>query len=394
MEYPIYLSLPAVVTCAGLGIDALWNAVTSASQAGLKERCAINGKKFFVGEIDKKLLKDKEGDRIHKIADCALSLIENDVKSAVKKYGKNRVALCVGSCDNGSDASLAAHAHLVKEGKMPEGYTLKAQGASEIASYISSRLEIGGVSLSFATACSSSSTAMMRGSEMLLFGNADAVVAGGIDIASDIAILGFDSLEAISKEKSNPFSKNRSGITIGEGAAFFIMTREKGKGENIALIGIGESSDAHHITSPDAMGNWAAKAISSAIEDAHISIDDIDYVNLHGTGTRQNDAMEAAAMQKVFGERGILCSSTKSITGHTLGAAGAIEAAVCYAAIMKNSGKKNAVLPVQAWDEKEDDTIPRLRFVDRNSVYNLPKVCMTNTFAFGGLNASMIIAKA
>lgn len=386
----VYLSRPAVVTCAGAGIEALWKAVAFADISGIKEVTSISGKKFFAGRIDDTLLSTGQ-DRILNMVQAAVSLMEGDIKKCICRYGKERAAVCIGSCDNGSAASLRAHKQFVESTSFPADYMLEMQGATCPASYIARMTGAKGATLSFATACSSSSTAMMRGAELILAGEADAVIAGGADIASDIALLGFDSLEAVSNEKSNPFSANRKGITLGDGVSLFIMTREKLEGgEGIRIIGMGESTDAHHMTAPDDTGEFAAQAMIKALEDARINAKDVDYVNLHGTGTKQNDAMEAKAMQKVFGEGGVPCSSTKSVTGHTLGAAGAVEAAVCYATLVFNS-VGSVKLPRQAWDGEWDDALPRLDIVGNEERTRRPAICMTNTFAFGGANASMII---
>lgn len=386
----IYLSRPGVVTCAGLGIEALWEAVAKADTLGIKARKAISGKEFAAGVADKALLP-KGMPHILAMTDAAMGLMEKDIETCLKRYSKDRICVCVGTCDNGSEASFMAHAEYVKNGAFPKDYSLFMQGAAVPASYIAKKCGITGAVLSFATACSSSATALMRGAQLLLSGEADAVVAGGADMASSIALLGFDSLEAVSPVKSNPFSVNRRGITLGDGAAFFVMTREDmDKGQGIKIIGMGESTDAHHITAPDDTGQFAAQSMINALEDAMIDAKDVDYVNLHGTGTRQNDAMEARAMQKVFGEGGVPCSSTKSITGHTLGAAGAVETAVCYAALAFNKSG-NIRLPMQSWDGKWDNSLPRLDIVEQGRQYKKPRICMTNTFAFGGANASIIV---
>ena len=165
---------------------------------------------------------------------------------------------------------------------------------------------------------------------MLLAGIADAVIAGGVDVASDTVLLGFDSLEAVSDEIANPFSKNRKGITLGEGACLFVMSMDKElvseNGCNIKLLGTGESSDANHITAPLEDGSGAAQAVKEALENSALCPEQIDYLNLHGTGTHLNDSMEAKAVKNVFGEycSALPVSSTKSLTGHTLGTSGAI----------------------------------------------------------------------
>ena len=185
--------------------------------------------------------------------------------------------------------------------------------------------------------------------EMIKAGLADAAVVGGIDIASDTTLIGFSALEAVSSEITNPFSKNRHGITLGDGAAFFVLTKEpvvecprSGCIEttgNVRLLGWGESADAYHMTSPDPSGAGAEKAIRRAMENAGIEAKDVGYINLHGTGTKFNDSMEGKAVASIFGEKTVPVSTTKPVTGHTLGAAAALEAAICWKALVENKGK-------------------------------------------------------
>ena len=243
------------------------------------------------------------------------------------------------------------------------------------------------------TACSYSAGAIIKGAELNLSGICDAVVAGGIDIASDTVLMGFDSLEAISSEITNPFSKNRHGITLGEAGAFFVMTKEiLQDGLPVQLLGYGESADAYHMTSPDPTGDGAKRAMEKALDFAGIKPEEVDYINLHGTGTKYNDSMEANAVSAVFGKNEVAVSTTKPVTGHTLGAAGALEAAICYTCIEKNYGKAEIKLPVQVWDKQQDSEMPVLNIVDENSKNSgKVKICLSNSFSFGGANSSLII---
>ena len=199
----------------------------------------------------------------------------------------------------------------------------------------------------------------------------DAVVVGGADAYTRTVVEGFHALEALSPGLARPLAPDRDGINLGEGAAFFLMEREGGAcGDRLPvwLAGVGESSDAYHLTAPDPEGKGAEAAMRRALEDAGLACGEIDFINLHGTGTQQNDAMECAAVRRVFGggepeecrspAEGLFVRvlSTKSLTGHCLGAAGAIEAALCWLELRKK-----------------------------------PAVCMSNSFAFGGSNASVVL---
>lgn len=393
----IFLSKPGVACAAGISAEELWNSVTDGNQGGIKKIVSYSGKEFFAARLNDSLLKKSSARydmRIFQIAEIALNQIAADVQKAKEKFGAGRIAVCVGSCDNGTEFSFAAHKKFFDGGNFPEGYSLEIQGADFAATFVSEKFSLGGVSLAFSTACSSGACAIIKAAQLLECGAADAVVAGGMDIASDTVLLGFDSLEAVSPQITNPFSRNRRGITLGEGASFFVMTREKISGNSVRLLGWGESSDAHHMTSPDPSGEGASRAMEAALKNAGISADEIDYVNLHGTGTKLNDSMESSAMKKIFGENSVPASSTKPLTGHTLGAAGALEAAVCFMAIEKNSFAENSVLPVHVWDGESDGETAGVNLVQKNQRFGRIKKCMTNSFAFGGSNASLILGAA
>jgi len=207
-------------------------------------------------------------------------------------------------------------------------------------------------------------------------------------VASPTVLLGFDSLGAVSSEITNPMSGNRHGITLGEGAAVFVLSKEDLDDTKIELLGAGESSDASHMTAPLADGSGAASAMEEALKDAGIGADKIDYVNLHATGTKLNDSMESKAVDKVFSGRKVPVSGTKPMTGHTLGAAGSLELAACFLAIEKQS------LPIHLNDGVQDPSMPELNLVKKSETNAKIEKCMSNSFAFGGCNVSLIIGKS
>ena len=392
-----YLSSPAVVCGAGVTEVDFFKAITRGSQNGLcRVQCGKdeNGADqfFWAGQIPSGTLRptnDKYDSRFLQILDYALTRLKDggSVQKAIDLYGADKVGVCLGQCDNGSERSLEGHRALWNDGAFPAGYDLAAQSADYPATYTSRFFGVRGVSLSFATACSSSATALVKARELIAGGVCDAVIAGGADIASPTTLLGFNSLDAISPEKTNPFSKNRAGITLGEGAAFFVVSKDNLDGSGIVLSGAGESSDASHMTAPLADGSGAAFAMRAALKDAGLSAGDIDYINLHGTGTKLNDSMEAKAVASVFGGQKIPCSSIKPMTGHTLGAAGALELAACFFAI------KQQRLPLHVWDGVPDNEFPHLTFVTEAAPKTEICRCMSNSFAFGGCNVSLIIEK-
>lgn len=417
----LYLSKPGVMSCAGNNIEEVWKAVTSGNQNGIKKVTACNGEEYYAARISDSVLKPSGARydmKVVRIENEALEQIAADVEAVKAKYGADRIVVCVGSCDNGTEFSVAAHRAYFTEGSFPADYSLEIQGADYASTMVAEKFGITGPVNTFSTACSSSAGAIIKGAELILSGLADAAIVGGIDIASDTTLVGFSALEAVSSEITNPLSKNRHGITLGDGAAFFLLTREPlpqvlstsqtgsestaSSTPSIRLLGWGESSDAYHMTSPDPSGAGAEKAIRRTLESAGLSASDVGYINLHGTGTKLNDSMESKAVAAIFGENSVPVSTTKAVTGHTLGAAAALEAAICWKTLVENHAKNidNRTLPLQVWDGVKDDELPSLNIVDKNNkgqsgstaaATEELKVCLSNSFAFGGANACLAL---
>ena len=205
------------------------------------------------------------------------------------------------------------------------------------------------------------------------------MIAGGADSLCGLTVNGFASLEALSDNPCLPFSANRDGINLGEAAALFLVTPETG---GIQLSGYGETSDAYHISAPRPDGSGAAAAMQQALDMARLPSSAIDYLNLHGTATRQNDSMEAIAVSQLFGNT-LPCSSTKPLTGHTLGACGALEAAFCWLTL--DAGR----IPPQVNDGQFDPELPELNYATA-----LNRKCLralSNSFAFGGNNIALLL---
>jgi 3-oxoacyl-[acyl-carrier-protein] synthase-1 len=385
------LSAPGIVCCAGNNREEFFARALSGDQSGIKPLVTPGGRHFLAGHVETGTLSSKilASNRLLHMTFTALEQIKSEVEAAIAAYGPERVGVCAGSCDNGSENSLPAHRSFFSGDGFPALYTLRQQSAFFIAEFIAEFFGIKGPCLTVATACASSAGAIVKGAQLIESGLVDSVISGGADLASETVLLGFAALEAVSDQICNPFSKNRKGITLGEGAAFFVMQKEKLQTNNSAdveLLGWGESADAHHMTAPQPDGIGAQAAMEEALDMAKISPGDVDYINLHGTGTPLNDSMEALAIQAVFGDKAPPLSSTKPITGHTLGAAGALELALCRMALTEGG------LPAHCWDGQLDEKIPRLNFVTPNTSAK-PRICMSNSFAFGGCNTSLIIGR-
>jgi len=326
----------------------------------------------------------------------ALSQILEPVLELKSQFGRERIGVIVGSSTSGIATGEAAIAEFVKTGKLPIDYDYLQQEMGAAAEIISAALEISGPSYMVSTACSSSAKVFSSGRNLLASGLCDAVVVGGADTLCRMTLEGFASLELISSERTNPFSENRKGISIGEGAALFLLTKEEG---GVQLLGVGESSDAYHISSPDPSGAGAIAALQSALSDAKISPSDVSYLNLHGTGTPANDAMEALAVSSVFGvsaESGLCLSSTKPFTGHTLGACGAIEAGICWLMLesyLRDRESRLLPLPVHRFDGVYDRQLPPLNLVEKPSSLFLANraICVSNSFGFGGSNCALVL---
>jgi len=399
MNEKIRLSAPGLICCAGKNKNELYDSCLIGYQGGMVMR-EFSGGKFPVGHISADLPEVDfppkpyaGGTRIIRIIDAALEQIRPDVEKAIARYGAEKIGVCLGSCDNGSEGSLLAHQTLMAQGSFPEDYHIRFQSASFPAEFSAWKFGLSGPVFTIATACASGASAIIRGAELIRSGLCGAVIAGGADIVSPTVFAGFHALEAISDSLTNPFSRNRKGINLGEGAAFFLLeSAEKSAAEmsDVELLGAGESADANHMTAPGPDGAGPVKAMKAALLDAELSPRQIGYINLHGTGTKLNDKAEALAMKAVFDDIPPI-SSTKPITGHTLGAAGALEAAICWMAL---TGKKG--LPVHCWDGVTDEEISGCEsrvFLSKENNQKTPSICMSNSFAFGGCNVSLILGR-
>ncbi len=297
------------------------------------------------------------------------------------------MAVVLGVSTAGLDEGVTAVRQVHAGFGWPAGYDYALQEMGNAAQCVAQQLGTSGPAYVISTACSSGAKAIATGARLLRSGLADAVVAGGGDALSGFTIAGFSALDAVSAERCNPLSANRKGINIGEGAALFLMGRDEGP---VRLAGWGESADAHHMSAPEPGGRGAAEAMQRALARAGVAAADIDYVNLHGTATGQNDAMESLAVHRVLGPD-VAVSSTKPLTGHALAAAGAIEAAFAWHTLVDNPAGR---LPVHWWDGVVDPALPALRVVAPGAALGRPvRHVLSNSFAFGGSNAALLFAQ-
>ena len=297
--------------------------------------------------------------------------IKIDVDFAIKKYGKNRVGVVVATTNSGIN-------------EYEDTLNLDHLKISNPSEYLKDLLGLNSFYGCVSTACTSGVKAFSTAKKLLENNICDCVLVAGVDPIAKLPVAGFSALEVLTPTRTNPFSKNRCGMNIGEGAALFILEKDI---DGIKLLGIGETSDAYNAATPDPEAKEAIRAIKMALEDAQLNPEQIDYINLHGTGTIANDLMEAKAINAVFGEN-VSCSSTKPLTGHCLGAAASVEAALCIKTL------ETGIMPPHIFDGEYDNELPKIKLVtETNLKANKMNVCMSSSFGFGGTNAILILGK-
>ncbi|WP_419712378.1 beta-ketoacyl-[acyl-carrier-protein] synthase family protein [Pseudomonas sp. NFX224] len=344
-----------------------------------------------VAPIPAKLIRQRSRNN-QLLLEAALQ-IRQDIDQAIQTYGRDRIGVVLGTSTSGIDEASKGLAHYIREQQFPDEYDYQQQELGAPADFLADWLQLSGPAYVISTACTSSARALMSAQRLLDLGMCDVVLCGGVDTLCKLTLNGFSALEAVSGQRCNPFSVNRNGINIGEAAVLFLMSKQAGDNQPIALLGSGASSDAHHISAPEPTGRGAQQAMRKALSQANLQPEQIAYLNLHGTATQHNDAMESQAVAALF-PAGVPCSSTKPMTGHTLGAAGALEAAFCWLSL--STGNREHALPPHVWDGQADPELPALEWVtpaDRLASTR-PRYLMSNSFAFGGNNVSLIIGDA
>jgi 3-oxoacyl-[acyl-carrier-protein] synthase-1 len=322
---------------------------------------------------------------------AALEPIESAVRDAVRAAGPARVAVVMGTSTSGASDTERALAVRRESGALPAWFRYEQLELGGVAGFVADLLGARGPAYAISTACSSGARALATARSLLALGLCDVVVAGATDTLCGLTTNGFSSLHAVSDELPNPLSANRKGLVLGEGSAVFLVTREEG---GIQLTGVGERCEAHHMSAPDPDGAGAEHAMREALADAGLSPAEIAYVNLHGTGTPLNDAMESLAVARVFGER-VPVSSTKALVGHTLGAAGAIEAAFSWMVLERSAGGV-LMAPPHVFDGVRDPALPALHLPDKAEAVRVSGAAhvLTNSFGFGGNDCTLVLSRS
>ncbi|MGP1716148.1 MAG: beta-ketoacyl-[acyl-carrier-protein] synthase family protein [Methylophilus sp.] len=385
----IYLSHPGIINALGSGRESIAAALWQADTSGMVDETGwIPQRTIPVGRAQGQLPDipphlRKFDSRNNQLLLAATLQIQAEIEAAIAQFGPHRVGVVLGTSTSGIAETEAALRVMRTTGELPETYDYAQHEFGSPSRFLSEYFGLTALAYTVSTACTSSAKAFQSARNLIRHRLCDAVIVGGVDSLCNLTFNGFHALESISSTLCNPMSVNRSGINIGEGAALFVMRRDASP---FQLLGIGESSDAWHISSPHPEGTGAKQAMQYALQDAALSASDIWYLNLHATATPKNDAMESLAVAEIF-SAGVPCSGTKPYTGHTLGAAGATEIAICALAIQ--DGK----MPAHHWDGCADTEMPALNLVTAETATDAvaPRICMSNSFAFGGSNASVIL---
>jgi 3-oxoacyl-[acyl-carrier-protein] synthase-1 len=399
----IYLNHCGVVCALGGNLADIGHAMLhGVSGLTISDACSP-GRSLALGRVSAPLpaidhLPLAQRSRNNQLALAALAQIRADVDAAIARFGVDRIGVVIGTSTSGVAATEAAlraqHAQHAQhaahaQGGLPDDFHYGQQEMVSPAAMLSQLLGLGGPASVQSSACASSAKALASAARLIRMGVCDAVIAGGVDTLCEFTVAGFSALESVSAAPCNPLSANRCGINLGEAAALFLMSAQPAP---VALCGWGESSDGHHMSAPDPAGGGARLSMATALARAGIEAGQVDYINLHGTATRQNDAMEAGAVADLFGP-GVAVSSTKPLTGHTLGAAGALEASLCWLAMQ--DANPDGILPPHLWDGAADTALPPMNVAAPGARLGRPlRYALSNSFAFGGANATLVLGRS
>ncbi|HKT20784.1 MAG TPA: beta-ketoacyl-[acyl-carrier-protein] synthase family protein [Stellaceae bacterium] len=393
---PLCLTAFSLVTALGSGIDATLDALR-AGRSGLVRRCFDAGLTTFVGEV----AMPERSPLAPELAafDCrnnrlvALALQQDKFAEAVdaarQRYGAARIGIFLGTSTSGMEQTEQAYRRRDPwSGKLPADYHYaETHNTFALAALTARLLRLAGPAVVVSAACATTAKAFGNAARMIAAGLCDAAVVGGADSLCATTVYGFRSLGLTSEGPCRPFDAARDGLSLGEAAGFALLEKPEGRAgpNDILLLGLGESNDAHHMSTPDPQGSGARLAMERALASAGLAAPDIDYINLHGTATRVGDAAEDIAITATFGTQ-TPCSSTKSHTGHTLGAAGIVETIISSLAI------RHDLMPGSPCTRSLDPSL-RSRYLIENCAARIARV-MSNSFGFGGSNCSLILGRA
>lgn len=392
---PSGIPITAYSACNGLGqttaevIDALF-----AGRHGLTPAESWLGVSTWVGLVPGELpaldarLRSYESRQARITSLVTLPLLDA-VERAKQRWGSGRVGLLIGTSTAGIAESERALVHQREHGKLPDDFAIERQHALHATVEVIRALTgVRGPGYVVSTACSSSGKVFASARRLMAAGVIDAAIVGGVDSICQLTVRGFASLEVLSPEPCRPFSSERRGINIGEGAALLLLERRsRGVDAAVELLGVGESSDAFHMTAPHPEGEGACVAMQRALAGAGVEADEIDQINVHGTGTAKNDETESKAIRRLFPQHErISVVATKGYTGHMLGAAGATEAMFVAATIERGE------LPASVGAAPIDPSLGVQVELERRA--RATRRVLSNSLAFGGSNVSVLLGAA
>jgi 3-oxoacyl-[acyl-carrier-protein] synthase-1 len=389
---PLAITAYTITCSAGSGRDALARALQSRA-SGLRENdfaewplpCWI-GRVAGVEDAPLPAAWAEWESRNHRLAWMALNEdgFRERALAAIERHGASRVALILGTSTSSIGETERVYRELGADGRFdPSQRGSRVHETHALGAFVRQALGLEGPCLTIATACSSSAKVFASAQRLIRAGLADAAIVGGADTLCGSVVYGFNALELVSREPCRPFDAARSGLSLGEAAGFALLENIQVDKSAPRLIGYGESADAHHMSAPHPQGLGAEQAMREALARAGIAAGEVDYINLHGTASRQNDEVEAMLVARLF-PPSVHASSTKGWTGHTLGAAGIVEAAVALLAIER--GFAPGTLNARNLDPACG---PQIR-ID-NAPYDV-RVALSNSFGFGGNNCCLAFA--
>lgn len=369
-----------VVCALGEGKQAVASTLFAPAPRALSARATLmDGKQVPIGRVQ--VDDDPTETRTNRIVAKCLENMLPAIEHMKARFGPGRIGVILGTSTSGIGEGGEALKQRLASGQWPEGFSLRPQQLGDTARFAAAHIGAEGPSYIVSTACSSGARAMASAARLIQADVCDVVLCGGADSLCDLTLNGFAALDSLSTTLCNPMSANRNGLNIGEGAALFLLTRESGP---YRLAGWGESVDGHHMSAPDPEGKGAELAMRAALRKAHITAQDVGFVHLHGTATRLNDQMEAGVVARLFGLE-TPCASTKPLSGHTLGAAGAVQAALCLLAM------EHGQLPPHLWDGERDPELAPIRLAAPGDRAALSYI-LSASYAFGGNNAALVLA--
>lgn len=390
---PLPLNAYTLTNCLGAGLRATRAALHACASGLGAQRFETAALETWIGEIaglDARRVPRELAAydcRNQRAADLALAQdgFAEAVARARERYGAQRIGVFVGTSTGGILETELAYRRRGDGGALPADFEYRgAHSLSSTAEYVRARLGLEGPCAASSTACSSSAKVFATAARLLRAGFIDAAVVGGVDTLCLTTLYGFHSLQLLSSAPCRPYDAARDGISIGEGAAFALLARDAEAPDGIDLLGCGESCDAHHMSAPHPEGLGASLAMRRALDEARLAAAELGYVNLHGTGTQANDAAEDRAVLGLFGDR-VPCSSTKGMTGHTLGAAGAVEAVITALALA------DGLVPGSPGTREVDPGLgARYELAPRAAPLG---VAMSNSFGFGGSNCALVFGR-